>query len=89
MIKIVQEKEAKFITHAGSFHADEVMATALLEILYDEILLARVGEVEEAKEDAFIYDVGLGNYDHHQEDKVRRENGIAYSSVGLIWRDYG
>lgn len=89
MIKIVQEKEAKFITHAGSFHADEVMATALLEILYDEILLARVGEVEEAKEDAFIYDVGLGNYDHHQEDKARRENGIAYSSVGLIWRDYG
>ena len=45
MIKIVQEKEAKFITHAGSFHADEVMVTALLEILYDEILLARVGEV--------------------------------------------
>ena len=22
-------------------------------------------------------------------DKVRRDNGIAYSSVGLIWRDYG
>lgn len=27
--------------------------------------------------------------DHHQDDKVRRDNGIAYSSVGLIWRDYG
>ena len=30
MIKIVDEKEAKFITHAGSFHPDEVMETVLL-----------------------------------------------------------
>lgn len=32
MITIVEEKDAKFITHAGSFHADDVMATVLLEI---------------------------------------------------------
>ena len=89
MITIVEEKDAKFITHAGSFHADEVMATVLLEILYEDIPLARVAEIDEKDTDAFVYDIGLGKYDHHQDDKVRRDNGIAYSSVGLIWRDYG
>lgn len=89
MITIVEEKDAKFITHAGSFHADDVMATVLLEILYEDISLARVAEIDEKDTDAFVYDIGLGNYDHHQDDKVRRDNGIAYSSVGLIWRDYG
>lgn len=89
MIRIVEEKDAKFITHGGSFHPDEVMATVLLEILYGDIELARVAEIDEKDTEAFVYDIGLGKYDHHQEDKVRRENGIAYSSVGLIWRDYG
>lgn len=89
MIEIVEEKEANFITHAGSFHADEVMATVLLEILYGDIKLARVSEINDNETDAFVYDIGLGKYDHHQEDKVRRDNGIAYSSVGLIWRDFG
>lgn len=89
MIKIVEEKDAKFITHAGSFHADDVMATVLLEILYEDVSLARVAEIDEKDTDAFVYDIGLGKYDHHQDDKVRRDNGIAYSSVGLIWRDYG
>ena len=89
MITIVEEKDAKFITHAGSFHADDVMATVLLEILYEDIPLARVAEIDEKDTDAFVYDIGLGKYYHHQDDKVRRDNGIAYSSVGLIWRDYG
>ena len=89
MIKIVEEKDAKFITHAGSFHADDVMATVLLEILYEDVSLARVAEIDEKDTDAFVYDISLGKYDHHQDDKVRRDNGIAYSSVGLIWRDYG
>lgn len=89
MITIVEEKDAKFITHAGSFHADDVMATVLLEILYEDVSLARVAEIDEKDTDAFVYDIGLGKYDHHQDDKVRRDNGIAYSSVGLIWRDYG
>lgn len=89
MIKIVEEKEARFITHAGSFHADEVMATVLLEILFEDIKLARVSEINDNDTDSFVYDIGLGKYDHHQEDKVRRDNGIAYSSVGLIWHDFG
>lgn len=41
MIEIVEKENAKFITHAGSFHADEVMATVLLEVLYDDINVDR------------------------------------------------
>ena len=73
MITIVEEKDAKFITHAGSFHADDVMATVLLEILYEDVSLARVAEIDEKDTDAFVYDIGLGKYDHHQDDKVRRD----------------
>lgn len=88
MITIVKEEEAKFLTHNGPFHADDVFATVLLEKLYGDIALARVSDVPE-NTDAFVYDIGFGKYDHHQEDKALRENGIHYSSIGLIWRDFG
>ena len=55
MITIVEEKDAKFITHAGSFHPDEVMATVLLEILYGDIDLARVAEIDEKGTAKSIY----------------------------------
>lgn len=87
MIKIVPFSEANAVTHAGTFHADDVFATVLLEKLYGDIDLARVNEVGET--DAFVYDIGFGHYDHHQSDKAVRSNGIHYSSVGLIWADYG
>ena len=39
MIKIVNDiKEAKFITHSGVFHADDVFATAFLDLYYKNIL---------------------------------------------------
>lgn len=88
MIKITDKNEAKFMTHNGPFHADDVFATVLLEKLYGDILLARVNEVPSDR-DVFAYDIGFGRYDHHQEDKAVRDNGIHYSSIGLIWRDYG
>lgn len=88
MIKITDKKEARFMTHNGPFHADDVFATVLLEKLYGDIALARVSEVPE-NAGVFAYDIGFGRYDHHQEDKAVRENGIHYSSIGLIWRDFG
>ena len=35
------------------------------------------------------YDVARGRYDHHMRDLPRRPDGTPYSSVGLIWRDFG
>lgn len=92
MIKIVTDvRDAKFITHRGTMHADEVFATAFLSLLYDEILLMRVVDLDfsSIREDAIIYDIGKGKYDHHQLDAEIRDNGIKYSSFGLLWKDFG
>ena len=87
-IEIVDnEFEADFITHSGTFHADEVMATVFLLNKFDNIKLFRTNSV--SNKDAFIYDVGFGEFDHHGIDfnKVR-DNGIKYASCGLIWDKY-
>jgi len=88
-IEIVDnEKDATFITHSGTFHADEVMATVFLLNKFGDIKLFRTSNPTNDK--AFIYDVGFGEFDHHQKefDKVRK-NGIKYASCGLIWNAFG
>ena len=82
------EQDANFITHSGTFHADEVMATVFLLNKFGDIKLFRTSNPN--NKDAFIYDVGFGEFDHHQSDfdKVRK-NGIKYASCGLVWDKYG
>ena len=91
MIKIVREiKDANCITHSGTMHADEVFATAFLELYLDDIRLIRVSEVpKDIGKDVLVYDIGRGKFDHHQEDGKTRENGIKYSSIGLLWKEFG
>jgi len=36
-----------------------------------------------------VYDVGDGEFDHHNIEKQRRENGTPYAACGLIWRRFG
>ena len=37
-----------------------------------------------------MYDIGLGEFDHHQKNRNgQRENGIYYSSIGLLWQKFG
>lgn len=81
-------KEANFITHNGTFHADEVMSTVFLLNKHKNIKLCRTREID--NNDAFIYDVGFGKFDHHQNDfnKVRT-NGVKYATCGLIWEAFG
>lgn len=88
-IKLVKnQKDADFITHAGTFHADEVMTTIILLNKFGNIKLARVNDVSNKK--AFCYDIGFGDFDHHQLDFDKtRENGIKYASCGLIWKEFG
>lgn len=83
------KKEFKRVgTHNGRFHADEVMATAILQELYDlEVVRTRNPEV--LKELEIVYDVGDGEFDHHQVDKEFRESGTPYAACGLIWRSFG
>ena len=78
----------KGFTHAGHFHADDVFATALLRILNPDITIERGYEVPDGY-DGIVYDIGRGYFDHHQEDKEVRENGVPYAAFGLLWREFG
>lgn len=93
MITITKNaSEATVVTHGGIFHSDDVLATVILEKIFGEIIVLRTRNFfkEDIPENAFVYDVGLGEYDHHQKGgNGHRENGIPFSSVGLIWRDFG
>ena len=90
-------KTKRIITHSGNFHADEVFACAALSILNNsnvEIIRSRDPEVWATGD--YVVDVGgeydhaRGRYDHHQQGGAGAyENGIAYSSLGLIWKHYG
>ena len=92
MMKLVNDiKEANCITHGGTMHADEVFATAFLEMYLNDIKVYRTMEInpDEFPKDVLIYDIGRGIFDHHQIDALKRENGITYSSFGLLWKAFG
>ena len=84
------------ITHVAPHHADEVFATAMLSVLFPvELFRTRDQEIIENTK-AIVYDVGgefdpiRKRFDHHQKRFSEiRDDGIIYSSAGLIWREYG
>jgi len=86
----------KIITHSGGFHADDVFAVATLHTLYPDASVTRTRDPEVIKTGNFCVDVGgvydpeKNLFDHHQTGGAgKRENGIPYSSFGLVWRSYG
>lgn len=84
--------EAQVVTHGGVFHADEVMAVAILsEIFGREMKVSRVFKVpNDLPDGTIVLDIGGGKYDHHQRGgNGARENGVPYASCGLIWREFG
>lgn len=89
-IKITKDiNEATAITHAGSFHPDEVFASVILSKVVDNLTIIRVFEVPE-NTDKLVYDIGGGKFDHHQiGGNGKREDGTYYASCGLIWKEYG
>lgn len=88
-IKLVDKQEdANFITHSGTFHADEVMASIILLNKFGSMNIYRANKV--TNNNAFCYDIGFGKFDHHQIDfDLTRDNGIKYASCGLIWKEFG
>lgn len=90
----------RIVTHSGGFHADDVFATALLKKIEEEkgntVEVIRSRDPEIWKTGNYVVDVGgvydevLGRFDHHQEGGAGiRENGIPYSSFGLVWKRFG
>ena len=65
----MQDKEKILgITHNGKLHADEVFATAFLELYLENVRVFRTSSIDglEIKDDVLVYDVGRGKFDHHQ-----------------------
>ena len=88
LIDKIKRKDAKAFTHGGKFHADDVFAAALLLYLNPEIQITRGNKVPEDYE-GIVFDIGRGEYDHHQKDSRIRENGVAYAAFGLLWEQLG
>lgn len=87
----------KIVTHSGNFHTDEVFACAVLSILNDgAVEIARSRDPDVWATADYLVDVGgeydsvRGLFDHHQEGGAgARKNGIPYSSLGLVWKEFG
>jgi len=86
----------KVVTHNGIFHADDVFSIATLKQVFPSLQLVRTRDSDILGQADIVVDVGgqydsdKGRFDHHQRGGAgERENGIPYSSFGLIWKKYG
>ena len=83
-------------THNGNFHADDVLSIAALKSIFPSFKLIRTRDLELIARADIVVDVGgeydsdTDRFDHHQRGGAgERDNGIPYSSFGLIWQKYG
>jgi uncharacterized UPF0160 family protein len=83
-------------THSGKFHADDVWAVAVLDIVFPGCELVRTRDPARIDAADFAVDVGgiwdpqAGRFDHHQKGFAgARSSGVVYASAGLVWKEYG
>jgi uncharacterized UPF0160 family protein len=87
----------KVIVHGGKFHADDVMACAIISHLTNVVIERRNPTENELNDSSILvldcgrtYEPLLNNFDHHQGTfEEKRKNGIPYATTGLIWKHYG
>ena len=90
----------KLVTHNGSFHADDIFATAALSLMLEkkgenfEIIRTRDPGIINGGDYVFdvggIYNENTNRFDHHQVGGAgKRENGIEFASFGLVWKKFG
>ncbi|TMS92337.1 metal-dependent hydrolase [Pseudoalteromonas sp. S201] len=84
------------VTHNGNFHADDVFSIAALKIIFPSFTLIRTRDNAIINDADVVIDVGgqydpeTDRFDHHQRGGAgARENGIPFSSFGLVWKKYG
>lgn len=91
------KKKKLLVTHNGTFHADDIFATAALSLLLDgNMKVVRTRDEKMFAKGDFVYDVGgiydeaNNRFDHHQEGGAgKRANGVPYAAFGLVWKTYG
>ena len=83
--------KANCVTHSGRFHVDDIISTIFLSKIIDKVILLRVPTIENIDvKNKIVYDIGLGEFDHHQKNRNgQRDNGIYYSAIGLLWKRFG
>ena len=86
-----QIDEANCITHSGKFHVDDIISTVFLSKILEKVILLRISTIENKDlGNKLVYDIGFGEFDHHQKNRNgKRENGIYFSSIGLLWQKFG
>lgn len=91
MFKLVKNiEEANCITHGAKFHADDIFSTVIMSTVMDDLKVIRLLEIPEGQENKLIFDIGAGEFDHHQKGgNGERENGIKYAAFGLLWKKFG
>ena len=88
LIEQIKQKDACAFTHGGKFHADDVFSSALLLYINPEISITRGNSVPDDFT-GIVFDIGRGEFDHHQKDSRIRENGVPYAAFGLLWEQLG
>ncbi len=95
---MLEKSKVKIVTHSGHFHADEIFAVAVLELLLgeDNIEIIRSRDPSIIDQGDYVVDVGgiydpkTNRFDHHQVGGAgSRENTIPYASFGLVWKEFG
>jgi len=93
---ILQRPGVVAATHSGTFHADDVLAAAAMRLASPSVTILRSRDMNQLNAADILFDVGrvfnpaTCRFDHHQlEYSEARENGIPYSSFGLIWNELG
>lgn len=87
-------KSLNVYTHAGRFHADEVLAFTILKMSHPNAVVRRLVDITDIPDDGIVIDIGREynaeklRFDHHQEF-ITRSNGYPLASAGLIWRHFG
>ncbi|KAI5147975.1 hypothetical protein ENBRE01_0035 [Enteropsectra breve] len=85
----------QFGTHDGTFHYDEILATAVLLELWPKTPIIRTRDAEQLAKCNIVYDVGgvfdpqNNRFDHHQSSFVEtysEQYNIKLSSAGLIYK---
>ena len=83
-------------THNGTFHADELVACAIIDMLHGPISLVRTRDTAILNECDLVIDVGgkydgIKYFDHHQADfhASRQYDNVPYASAGLVWLHFG
>lgn len=91
--------KSTIVTHSGSFHTDEIFATALIKrFINSDIELIRTRDdelLDQYTKDPSIWVIDVGrsynenmrNFDHHQASFNRcwKNTSTPYSSCGLVW----